>query len=32
MDYNKDYPENDRESSVLDSTQLQATFLKKSAF
>ena len=32
LNYKKGFIENDRESSVLDSRHLQATFLKKSAF
>ena len=32
LNYKKAFIENDRESSVLDSRHLQATFLKKSAF
>ena len=32
LDYKKAYTEYDRESSVLDSRHLEATFLKKSAF
>ena len=32
LNYKKAFVENDRESSVLDSRHLQATFLKKSAF